>query len=185
MYVKEARLFLGLGLLLIPTVFVITAIQWLIVTGLDALGSVTGDLAGIFAYLALVDRSDADAARARARDGGDGVRARRAGRGTPGRPDEGVPPRLPSDPAAPGRDRALRRDVGRAHDDRLPDPRGPLARGSVGATRSRRRARGPDGARGAPPERASSSVVAGSASARSSCSAASSRSLPGRCSARC
>ena len=54
MYVKEARLFLGLGLLLIPTVFVITAIQWLIVTGLDALGSVTGDLAGIFAYLALV-----------------------------------------------------------------------------------------------------------------------------------
>lgn len=54
MYVKEARLFLGLGLLLIPTVFVITGIQWLIVTGLDALGSVTGDLAGIFAYLALV-----------------------------------------------------------------------------------------------------------------------------------
>ncbi len=54
MYVKEARLFLGLGLVLIPTVFVITAIQWLIVTGLDALGSVTGDLAGIFAYLALV-----------------------------------------------------------------------------------------------------------------------------------
>ena len=54
MYVKEARLFLGLGLVLIPTVFVITAVQWVIVTGLDALGSVTGDLAGMFAYLALV-----------------------------------------------------------------------------------------------------------------------------------
>jgi hypothetical protein len=54
MYVREPRLFLGLGLVLIPTVFVITGVQWLIVNGLDLLGSVTGDLAGLFAYLALV-----------------------------------------------------------------------------------------------------------------------------------
>ena len=54
MYVKQARLFLGVGLLLIPTVFAITAVQWLLVSGLDLLGSVTGELAGLFAYLALV-----------------------------------------------------------------------------------------------------------------------------------
>jgi hypothetical protein len=54
MYAKRPTLFVGLGLLLIPTVLVITAIQWLLVTGLGALGSVTGDLAGFFAYLALL-----------------------------------------------------------------------------------------------------------------------------------
>jgi hypothetical protein len=54
MYAKHPTLFVGLGLLLIPTVLVITAIQWLLVTGLEALGAVTGDLAGFFAYLALL-----------------------------------------------------------------------------------------------------------------------------------
>jgi hypothetical protein len=33
---------------------VITVIQWLLISGIDLLGSVTGNLAGLFAYLALV-----------------------------------------------------------------------------------------------------------------------------------
>ena len=54
MYAKRPTLFVGLGLLLIPIALVTTGIQWLLVTGLDALGSVTGDLAGLFAYIALL-----------------------------------------------------------------------------------------------------------------------------------
>ncbi len=54
MYVKRPRLFVGLGLLLIPIVVVITAVQWLLVSGIDAISSVTGDLAGSLAYAAVV-----------------------------------------------------------------------------------------------------------------------------------
>jgi len=54
MYVKRFRLFIGLGLLLVPIVLVITAVQWLLVSGIDAVSSVTGNLAGGLAYLALV-----------------------------------------------------------------------------------------------------------------------------------
>ena len=54
MYVKRFRLFIGLGLLLVPIVFVITAVQWVLVSGIDAVSSVTGNLAGGLAYLALV-----------------------------------------------------------------------------------------------------------------------------------
>ena len=54
MYVARPRLFVGLGLLLIPIVLLVTAVQWLLVTGLDAVGSVTGDLAGLFAWIAVV-----------------------------------------------------------------------------------------------------------------------------------
>jgi hypothetical protein len=54
MYVSRPRLFVGLGLLLVPIVLVVTALQWLLVSGLDAVGSVTGDLAGLFAWLAVV-----------------------------------------------------------------------------------------------------------------------------------
>jgi hypothetical protein len=54
MYVKRMQLFVGLGLLLFPIMFVATALQWLLITGLDAIGSVTGDLAGLFAYFAVV-----------------------------------------------------------------------------------------------------------------------------------
>jgi hypothetical protein len=53
-YVKHPRLFVGLGLLLIPMVVLITALQWLLVRGIDAIGSVTGEAAGFFAYLAVV-----------------------------------------------------------------------------------------------------------------------------------
>jgi hypothetical protein len=54
MYVKRFRLFVGLGGLLIPITVVITAVQWLLVSGIDAISSVTGNLAGSLAYLALV-----------------------------------------------------------------------------------------------------------------------------------
>jgi Membrane domain of glycerophosphoryl diester phosphodiesterase len=54
MYVSRPRLFLGLGVFFIPVVLAITALQWLLLQLIDLLGAVTGDLAGLFAYLALV-----------------------------------------------------------------------------------------------------------------------------------
>src|SRR4029079_14698372 len=54
MYVKRFRLFVGLGLLLIPITVVIAAVQWLLVSGIDAISSVAGSLAGSLAYIALV-----------------------------------------------------------------------------------------------------------------------------------
>ncbi len=54
MYVKRFRLFVGLGLLLIPITLVVTLVQWALVSGIDALSSVTGSLAGSLAYLAVV-----------------------------------------------------------------------------------------------------------------------------------
>ena len=54
MYVGHLRLFLGLGILLIPVVVAITALQWLLLRLADAFGSVTGDLAGLVSYLSLV-----------------------------------------------------------------------------------------------------------------------------------
>ena len=64
MYAARPGLFVGLGLLLIPIVLVVTAFQWLLVNGLDAVGSVTGEPGG---HLRLPRRGrgdDADAARA-------------------------------------------------------------------------------------------------------------------------
>jgi hypothetical protein len=54
MYVTHPRVFLGLGLVFIPISFAIAALQWLLISGLDAIGSVTGDLAGLFAHLAVI-----------------------------------------------------------------------------------------------------------------------------------
>ena len=54
MYVGHLRLFLGLGVLLIPVVVAITVLQWLLLQLADAFGSVTGDLAGLVTYLSLV-----------------------------------------------------------------------------------------------------------------------------------
>jgi len=54
MYVSRVRLWVGLGTLLIPITLVITLLQFLIVRGIDLVGSVTGQAAGIFAFLALV-----------------------------------------------------------------------------------------------------------------------------------
>jgi hypothetical protein len=54
MYVKRPGLFLGLGLLLIPMGVVITLVQWVLLGGLDVLGSVSGELAGAWAFLSVV-----------------------------------------------------------------------------------------------------------------------------------
>ena len=48
MYVRHARVFLGIGLLLIPIVLVITFLQWLVLEGLGHIGiSSTGEIAGV------------------------------------------------------------------------------------------------------------------------------------------
>jgi hypothetical protein len=54
MYVTRVRLFLGLGLLLIPVSIVLTLVQWLVFLGLDLLGSLTGELAGSYALVAAI-----------------------------------------------------------------------------------------------------------------------------------
>ena len=55
MYVRHARVFLGIGLLLIPIVLVITFLQWLVLEGLGHVGiSSTGEIAGGAALLALI-----------------------------------------------------------------------------------------------------------------------------------
>ena len=53
-YLQRWRLFLGIGVFLIPVVFVITLLQWLLFLGIDALTAMTGQGAGAFAFLALV-----------------------------------------------------------------------------------------------------------------------------------
>jgi hypothetical protein len=55
MYVRHPRVFLGIGLLLIPLTLVITLLQWLMLEGLGIVGiSSTGESAGGSAFLALV-----------------------------------------------------------------------------------------------------------------------------------
>ena len=54
MYVKRPRLFLGIGLLMLPIGLVIAVLQWLVIEALDLVAAVTGEAAGIAAFLALV-----------------------------------------------------------------------------------------------------------------------------------
>ena len=54
MYVQRPGLFLGIGVLLIPLTIVTTLLQWLILQAVDAVGVVTGQGAGAFAFIALV-----------------------------------------------------------------------------------------------------------------------------------
>ena len=54
MYVARPKVFLGIGLLLIPITIAIAALQWLIYRGLDLVTAVTGEIAGTAAFLALV-----------------------------------------------------------------------------------------------------------------------------------
>jgi hypothetical protein len=54
MYTKRARLFLGIGLLLIPIAVVITGLQWVVRVTIDLLGTFSGQGAGAFAFLAIV-----------------------------------------------------------------------------------------------------------------------------------
>ena len=99
------------------------------------------------------DRRDADAARPRARPGGDRLRARRDRRRPPDRPDRGLPDRAAATPPAAPLDRALRARLGRAHRDRVPDPGRDLARRALVPARARRRARGSQRPLGPAPQR--------------------------------
>jgi hypothetical protein len=54
MYVKRPGLFLGLGALLIPIAVVITFTQWLLLQLVDLIGTVTGEAAGGWAFLAAI-----------------------------------------------------------------------------------------------------------------------------------
>jgi hypothetical protein len=53
MYAHRVRLWLGIGLVLIPFALGITLAQWLLFLGIDVLGTVTGQGAGAFALIAL------------------------------------------------------------------------------------------------------------------------------------
>ena len=54
MYIRHPRLFLGIGVLLIPLSIAITLLQWLMYRLVDLVGTLTGQGAGTFALLALV-----------------------------------------------------------------------------------------------------------------------------------
>ena len=54
MYVKRPGLFLGLGVLLVPIAVAITFVQWLLLAALDLIGSVSGEAAGAWAFLAVI-----------------------------------------------------------------------------------------------------------------------------------
>ncbi len=54
MYVKRPVLFLGLGVLLIPIAVAMTFVQWLLLSLLDLAGSLSGELAGAWTFLAVV-----------------------------------------------------------------------------------------------------------------------------------
>ncbi len=53
-YVSHTRIFLGIGLILIPIALAITALQWLAREGIDLFATLTGDAAGAFAVTAVV-----------------------------------------------------------------------------------------------------------------------------------
>lgn len=54
MYVGRLRLFVGIGLLLVPVTLLITLLQWLLYRAIDLMGTVTGQGAGVFASLAVI-----------------------------------------------------------------------------------------------------------------------------------
>jgi hypothetical protein len=54
MYVKRPVLFLGLGVLLVPIAVAMTFVQWLLLSVLDLVGSLSGELAGAWTFLAVV-----------------------------------------------------------------------------------------------------------------------------------
>src|SRR4029079_7810845 len=54
MYIRRPRLFLGIGVLLIPLTVAITLLQWLVLKLVDLVVTLTGQAAGTFAFIALV-----------------------------------------------------------------------------------------------------------------------------------
>ena len=155
MYTKRPRLFLGIGLLLLPIAVVITALQWLVLRGVDLLGTFSGQGAGAFALLALVigitftlfGLSLVQAATACALVELDA--------GRPIGPLQRLSDRARQGAAAGQVDRALRRRLGGTQRDGVPDSGRHLARGPLVPACPRRRARGHVRARRAPAQRTS------------------------------
>jgi hypothetical protein len=54
MYVTRPFLFIGLGVLLIPIAVAMTLVQWLLISMIDVLGTVSGEGAGAWAFLSVV-----------------------------------------------------------------------------------------------------------------------------------
>jgi hypothetical protein len=54
MYIRRPGLFLGIGVVLIPLTLAITLLQWLVFQLIDLVGTLTGQAAGTFAFIALV-----------------------------------------------------------------------------------------------------------------------------------
>jgi hypothetical protein len=54
MYARRPLLFLGLGVLLIPIAVIMTVVQWLLLRAIDLLGTVSGEGAGVWAFLSVV-----------------------------------------------------------------------------------------------------------------------------------
>ena len=138
---------------------------------IDLVGTLTGQGAGAFAFFALVIGTTltllglglVQAATACALVEIDAGRPIGAGRRLPDLA-AAVPPAAPLD-------RALRARLGGAHDDRVPDPGGDLARRALVPARSCRRARGSQAASPPSAAAAASSGAAGSEPGRSSASA--------------
>ena len=183
MYIKRLRLFLGIGLLLIPVC---------VRDHVPAVAAVEGDRPHRVGHRRggrrvrvrrRRDRGDPDAARAWAGAGGHRLRAGRDRCRETGGRDRRLSACSEAPEALARRDRRLRARLGRPHLDGIPDPRRDLARGPMGAPRPCRRARG--ALAGLVPFAAapSSSALAGSVSARSSGSAPPWRSPQARSSA--
>jgi hypothetical protein len=54
MYARRPLLFLGLGALLVPIAVAMTLVQWLLISVIDVLGTVSGEGAGAWAFLSVV-----------------------------------------------------------------------------------------------------------------------------------
>ena len=92
MYLGHARLFLGIGVLLIPARSCVAVLQTLVFGGFGLAGvSTSGEGAGALVVLVVAIGLTPDPARALARPGGDGVRARRDRRGRLDRPGRRLP----------------------------------------------------------------------------------------------
>ena len=153
MYVERARLFLGIGVVLIPIAAAITLLQWLVFEGIDAARCRDRCRSRRLRAHRGRDRYDAGAPRARARPGGDRLRTGRDRRGPPARPGAGLSDRPRANPSTARGDRALRHRLDRSHRHGDPDPRRPVARRPLVPSRPGRRAGGTVVVRSPAPER--------------------------------
>ena len=109
MYVGRPRLFLGIGLLLIPLGVVISIVQALVLGGFGLAGvDTTGESAGALVLLVTAIGTTLAVLGFGARPGRDGLRARRARCRASDRPDAGLPAGTREDTAAARRPRHRR-----------------------------------------------------------------------------